>query len=1730
MWRRLLTFSLLTTWLASSSLAADLSIANVTLPPGTTTNVVVSGGVAAEATFGVTILVELVPRAGAIGTVEFTTATGPGNVDVMQVGDPWPGAGTFTPLDTDSSGSTLLNGSVDDNGTFVAGAVTFTGALTQFPVVASVGAVGVWDILLSTSAGSSSWEGLATTLTSGTVTVFQGECTIDANCNDLIGCTDDTCVAATCIFTPNNLNCASDGVFCNGPEICNATLDCVSSGDPCSVGTFCNEALSVCDACIIDTDCNDNVACTDDTCVAGSCVFTPNDLNCPDNGLFCDGLESCDAVQNCVSSGTPCLAGEVCDEASGTCTGCTLDVECDDGNPCTDNICNVGSCTNPNNIAPCDDGLFCTLTDVCSAGSCVGSGDACLGQVCDEALNVCVGPFAAMNVVDLLVDPGSLGNLIIAGRIGGFDTFQVNVFVELVPRGSTTGTVVFTPAPPTDIAQLDDAWPGVGTFSPFDTDTTGSSLVNGAIDDSGTFVPTPVAFDGQLAAFPVVASAGAGGVWDVLLSTVAGNSSWEGVVTTLTAGTITINPGVSLFVPSFAMPPGGTTDVVVGGEVQNKNTFGETILLELIPRAGAVGTLTFTASPPEDIRQIGDPWPGVGTFTVFDSDATGSTALNGSVDDNGSFIPGAVNFLGDLSAFPVVASANAAGVWDVTLTTTTGTSSWEALNTVLIDGTITVVVGACILDSDCEDGNSCTADVCNAGVCERSTIVGACDDGDLCTNFDTCFGTTCLGTAINCSALDDTCNIGTCNATNGLCVATPTNETGVCDDADLCTLTDVCVAGTCTGTAVDCTSLNDACNLGTCDTLTGGCNAVPINEAGVCDDTDPCTSADVCTSGVCAGTTIVGCQNCLLAVDCDDANACTLETCVGGVCQSSNLSGACDDGDPCTQTDTCSIGVCAGTPIVGCVNCTLDVDCDDLNSCTGDVCVGGACQNNNLTIPCDDGNLCTTADTCSGGACMGTGVNCSSLNSACTVGVCISATGVCSASPINDGLACDDGFPCTTVDTCNGGVCSGTLGTPATVNLVWVPAIQSVPVGARAFVDLVAVSSSCVDVRVGSIEAVMNWDITALALLGDTNTSPFAWAASGFPDDSGLDGLNAPFTGVPGNDGDALFQAVADFQVGATIPPAGLVITTLEFFAFDGSLGATVNIVPTAGSFSASRVLSAGAIFGTDVTGTLGTASIQVVECTVDANCDDGNGCTDNTCVNGICVHPNNTAPCEDGLFCTSGDTCGGGTCISGTDPCVLPQLCSENLNACVACLVDIDCDDGNFCTDDTCDALGQCVITNNFRQCDDGLFCTAIDICFGGACIGGNDACPGAVCDEPNGRCVECLGNLDCDDANVCTDDTCVANVCVHASNTLPCDDGLFCTVVDTCSGSVCVGATDPCVAPALCSEATNSCVQCLVAADCDDGNPCTTNGCLAGTCTTMNNSNSCNDGLFCLSGDSCIGGVCVGITDSCPGQLCDETGNACVDCFTVADCPDDAVACTVDTCAAGLCLHTPDDTACNDGLFCTGVETCNAVLGCVVPGSPCDDPALCNELNNSCGCRDPIVVASGSRYLAITPRVGNTPVALRVRGVDADVACIDMFVQQSGRLGVNPVFLSPRGPGGWGTVQVHSSDVLPEHTYLVSAQCETGQGPGESVVVVDTTWRWADVDNSGGLVDVIDLSLAVEGFRGNFSSVTLQGADIWGASATECTPENQVSLFDLLFVVDAFSGVPIPCTSSCP
>ena len=305
-----------------------------------------------------------------------------------------------------------------------------------------------------------------------------------------------------------------------------------------------------------------------------------------------------------------------------------------------------------------------------------------------------------------------------------------------------------------------------------------------------------------------------------------------------------------------------------------------------------------------------------------------------------------------------------------------------------------------------------------------------------------------------------------------------------------------------------------------------------------------------------------------------------------------------------------------------------------------------------------------------------------------------------------------------------------------------------------------------------------------------------------------------------------------------------------------------------------------------------------------DKNCDDSNPCTFDLCSAGACQHkPQGLTACDDGNLCTSADKCVQGICQPGAP---------------------VSCNDGNPCTDDVCfPNTGKCLQANTVAgvPCSDGNACTMADKCALGQCSG-----------QP----------ANCDDGNPCSSDTCEPKLgCVHTIfNGAPCNDNNACTSADVCKNGVCGGGQQTC----------------------NDGNPCTLDGCNAtGGCTSAPIIGACNDGNVCTVGEKCDASGCKGGTvqnctdgNPCTDDVCDPAsgckytankggcndGNSCTvgeacqggscNALNLLDC-NDKIPCTADTCdkALGGCLHSPKVEACDDGEVCT-IDQCLTATGC--------------------------------------------------------------------------------------------------------------------------------------------------------------------------------------------------------
>jgi hypothetical protein len=314
----------------------------------------------------------------------------------------------------------------------------------------------------------------------------------------------------------------------------------------------------------------------------------------------------------------------------------------------------------------------------------------------------------------------------------------------------------------------------------------------------------------------------------------------------------------------------------------------------------------------------------------------------------------------------------------------------------------------------CDNLGVCMSGVCLEGAQGEDT---ACDDGDACTQLDLCGLGACVGSdPVVCPALDQ-CHIagqcdpatGFCNDPNaddgtlcddadvctqgdscqgGVCVsAGPVADGTVCDDDDLCTQQDTCQAGFCTGSdPINCTVL-DQCHLaGSCDPQTGICSDPEAEDGTACDDG--------------------------IGGDCIQSDACQAGVCVGGDAVADGT--ACDDGDLCSQSDSCQAGACTGADPVVCEaldQCHLAGTCDpDTGQCSDHAKPDGAA--------CDDDDPCTQTDSCRAGTCVGADpVDCPASDACHDDGACDPVTGECTdpvAKP--DGTECPDG-------TCLNGEC-----------------------------------------------------------------------------------------------------------------------------------------------------------------------------------------------------------------------------------------------------------------------------------------------------------------------------------------------------------------------------------------------------------------------------------------------------------------------------------------------------------------------------------------------------------------------------------------------------------------------------------------------------------------------------------------------------------------------------------
>ncbi len=247
-----------------------------------------------------------------------------------------------------------------------------------------------------------------------------------------------------------------------------------------------------------------------------------------------------------------------------------------------------------------------------------------------------------------------------------------------------------------------------------------------------------------------------------------------------------------------------------------------------------------------------------------------------------------------------------------------------------------------------------------------------------------------------------------------------------------------------------------------------------------------------------------------------------------------------------------------------------------------------------------------------------------------------------------------------------------------------------------------------------------------------------------------------------------------------------------------------------------------------------------------------------------------------------------------------------------------------NISTGETCDCIDvkfqgpsqTWTLNPQGTPCDDASVCSTASSCDTGLCVG--------------------TAPLDCDDADLCTDDECdPVTGCFNPTSAdfTPCWDSDVCNGYEFCLAGSCGGGT-----PLNCDDALycNGPEVCDPVSGCEPGTPpvvddlvdCTLDSCDEQADTIVH----IPDDASCANGDFCDG---------------DETCDPQIDCVAGTPPPlDDGIVCTLDSCneLTDSIDHTPDDAACSNGAYCDGDESCDAVLGCQAGTAPLlDDGVLC-------------------------------------------------------------------------------------------------------------------------------------------------------------------------------------------
>ncbi len=834
--------------------------------------------------------------------------------------------------------------------------------------------------------------------------------------------------------------------------------------------------------------------------------------------------------------------------------------------------------------------------------------------------------------------------------------------------------------------------------------------------------------------------------------------------------------------------------------------------------------------------------------------------------------------------------------------------------------------------------------VCTGVLCDPCTSDADCDDSDPCNGAERCVSSGVAGggggycvNGVPPEISDGVeCTTDTCGPTTGDISHTPNHA--ACDDGDPCN------------------------GAEQCDPAQGCVPGAPPS----CDDGISCTN-DSCDKDHPAAHPQTGCVNVPNDEKCDDGVDCTDDTCdvAVGRCVFTSNDLRCLDENRCTENERCDVNLgCLSDP----------VNCDDFVACTIDTCdpvVG--CLNGAEHTRCDDGNACTT-DLCrpldpkrDANGCIHAPRDCDDGDN-CTNDSCDPKTGEC----LNQEKACDDGIRCTE-DTCD----------PDTGECVH----RRIPGCCDTDADCEDGNDCTIhvcDPHVGCVLTEYRCGACCqpdpFLLIDCLDVLPAQCSGGDFRGvGTRCQGLNPPCSGACCVGGQGCRQATREacnvlpsaqfFGNGSTCEtaPCGA-CCVLDLGCIDGVIakdctdpsdrffqGQSCAAIPCGACCNQAGECIDGALeeecvgVGNDFRGPGSTCSGLVdgdcgAACVRDSDCrttppDACHG--PERCVDGRCL-PGDQIDCDDADDCTD-DSC---------DPATGCR--NQRIEGC--CETDADCDDGDPCTVETCDPHLGCVVTGflcgaccrvgepciddvTIEQCS-SAFDTFLGV--GSSCL---TAPCGACCDTDSGACTDGVTESECEAADrafqgpatTCQLDPCEGACCLADGSCLV-TSGDQCLGIFRGVGTACDELNPPCrpFIGGACCLADGTCVDGTTAETCAG----VLSGRYQGDETRCDDIDCTANGACCLPDGTCVQSTAAG----CPDGTFQGAGTTCPDSCQGACCLPDG------SCAVGSAQDCPGDYR-GDGTNCAELNPpCEpfAVGACCLQDDSCVDGTTAENCAN--------------------------------------------------------------------------------------------------------------------------------------------------------------------------------------